>query len=179
MDTRHISRHARDRFALESLRFADLSSARKVAAQINASAGDLYALGLIDEALRIVLTRNAPPAQMASAASFLDGTVGAAPVRDTTLTFVTAFPTKPIYEEKISPDEYLDLTPGPFPTREGGQRGKTLEELLLVNVHNSNPAAQPLAELFDDKPLEQTAYEKMIEGLGEFFGQKSKVAASR
>jgi glycosidase len=46
-----------------------------------------------------------------------------------------------------------------------------LEELLLVNLHNTNPAAEPLTELFDDKPLEKTAYEKMIEGLGEYFGQ--------
>jgi glycosidase len=172
MDTRHLSRHARNRFALESLRFADIASARNVAAQMNVSAGDLYALGLIDEALRIVLTRNAPPPQMASAASFLDGTVGAAPVRDTTLTFVSAFPTKPIYEEKQKAEEFLN---SPLPTGEGLGVRASLEELLLVNVHNSNPAAQPLVELFDDQPLEKTAYEKMIEGLGEFFGQTSQV----
>ncbi|MBI5933905.1 MAG: alpha-amylase [Chloroflexi bacterium] len=184
MDTRHLSRHARDRFALESLRFADLSSARKVAAQINASAGDIYALGLIDEALRIVLTHNAPPAQMASAASFLDGRVGAAPVRATTLTFVSAFPTKPIYEDKLKPEEYLaplrlpqnsENLGGVAHSAEGGGVRASLEELLLVNIHNSNPAAQPLVELFDDQPLEKTAYEKMIEGLGEFFGQRSEV----
>jgi hypothetical protein len=101
MDTRHLSRHARDRFALESLRFPDIASARKVASELNVSAGDLYALGLIDEALRILLTRHAPPAQFSQAASFLDGRLGAAPVRETTLTFVSAFPTKPIYEGKV------------------------------------------------------------------------------
>jgi len=170
MDTRHLSRHARNRFQLESLRFPDISSARNVAAQMNVSAGDLYALGLIDEALRIVLTRNAPPAQMANAASFLDGKVGAAPVRDTTLTFVSAFPTKPIYEDKQKAEEYLSA-----PSLEGkGAGAKSLEELLLVNIHNANTAAEPLIELFDDQPLEQTAYEKMIEGLGEFFGQTAE-----
>jgi glycosidase len=180
MDTRHLSRRARDRFALESLRFPDIASARKVASELNVSAGDLYALGLIDEALRILLTRNAPPAQMASAASFLDGRLGAAPVRDTQLTFVSAFPTKPIYEGKVKAEEYLNLPPTPLPEREGessplptgeGPGVRALEELLLVNIHNTNPAAEPLTELFDDKPLEKTAYEKMIEGLGEYFGQ--------
>lgn len=175
MDTRALSRHARQRFALERLRFDDIASAREIAAQMNVSAGDLYALGLIDEALRILLTRHAPPAQMASAASFLDGRLGAAPVRATTLTFVSAFPTKPVYDGKVKAEEYLDLTPGPFPFREGEQKGETLEELLLVNVHNTNPAAEPLVELFDDKPLEKTAYEKMIGKLEEYFRQTSKV----
>jgi glycosidase len=171
MSDRHLSRHARDRFALDSLRFPDLSSARKIAAQMKVSAGDLYALGLIDEALRIVLTRHAAPAQMTSAASFLDGRLGAAPVRETQVKFVSEFPTKPVYEGKVKAEEYLDLTPGPFPKREGEKKAQTLEELLLVNLHNNNPAATPLIELFDDEPLEKTAYEKMVAGLGEYFAQ--------
>jgi glycosidase len=172
MQNRHVSRPARDRYALESLRFPDLTSARKIAAQMNVSAGDLYALGLIDEALRILLTRHAAPAQMKSAASFLDGKLGSAPVHETQLTFVSEFPTKPVYEGKVKAEEYLGLTPSPSPDRGRGEQ--TLEELLLVNLHNNNPAAKPLTELFDDKPLEKTAYEKMIEGLGEYFGQMSK-----
>ena len=179
MDPRHLSRHARDRFALESLRFPDLTSAKKIAAQMNVSAGDLYALGLIDEALRILLTRHAPPAQMTSAASFLDGKLGAPRVRETQVTFVSAFPTKPVYSGEISPDDYLadsevsrlrnlqsqeTLESAPMSTT-----SRSLEELLLVNLHNTNPAAEPLVELFDDKPLEKTAYEKMIDELGEYF----------
>ena len=210
MPNRHLSRPARDRYALESLRFTDINSARKIAAQMNVSAGDLYALGLIDEALRILLTRHAPPAQMTSAASFLDGKVGPASVRDTQLTFVSEFPTPPVYRGEVTPDEYLSdsdskvsrlwnesqrqetlrqaqgnalesappaLTPVPFakhprgaPDEHGrGGQAATLEELLLVNLHNNNPAAAPLTELFDDAPLEKTAYEKMIEELGEYF----------
>ncbi len=177
MDNRQLSRHARDRFALESLRFDSIASARNVAAQLNVSAGDVYALGLIDEALRIVLTRSASPAQFSSAASFLDGRLGAAPVRAALLTFASAFPTKPIYEGKTKAEEYLDSTPlrllpnsenlGGMAQAEGGMQ--PLEELLLVNLHNTNPAAQTLTELFDDQPLEQTAYEKMVEGLAEYF----------
>ncbi len=207
MPERHLSRHARDRYALDCLQFSDIASARKVAAQMNVSAGDLYALGLIDEALRILLTRHAPPAQMTSAASFLDGRLGAAPVRETNLTFVSEFPTQTIYRGDVTPDEYLSksadsevsrlrnlqsqetlesaaptLTPGPSPDEHGrggqddspslagkGPGVRSLEELLLVNIHNNNPAAAPLVELFDDAPLEKTAYEKMIENLDEYF----------
>ncbi len=227
MNDRCLSRRARDRFALERLRFDDIAAARKIAAQMNVSAGDLYALGLIDEALRILLARHAPPEQFSRAASFLDGRLGAAPMRATQLTFVSAFPTPPIYRGELTPDEYLAfdeadskvsrlwsetqrlesleseapaltpgpasaLTPGPAsaltpspspdygrgeqdsPSFEGKGPGvRSLEELLLVNVHNTNPAAEPLVELFDDKPLEKTAYEKMIGELEEYFRQIS------
>jgi len=120
MPNRHLSRHARDRYALDSLRFPDLASARKIAAQMNVPAGDLYALGLIDEALRILLTRHAPPAQMTSAASFLDLRLGAAPVRDTQVRFVSAFPTPTVYRGEISAQEFLN--------REEGEEAKLNEK---------------------------------------------------
>ncbi len=173
MPEHHLSRFARDRYLLESLRFATIQDARRVAAQMNVSAADLYALGLIDEALRTLLQRQAAPAQMTDAASFLDQNLGAEPVRETQLTFVSEFPTTSVYRGEVKPQEYLDssLTPAPSPIGRGGKgvREISLEELLLVNLHNNNPAAAPLPELFDDQPLDQTAYEKMIEGLGKYF----------
>ncbi|MEW5940997.1 MAG: hypothetical protein AB1750_15120, partial [Chloroflexota bacterium] len=129
MSDQHLSRRARDRFALERLRFEDIASARAVAAQMNVSAGDLYALGLIDEALRILLTRRASPSQFSGAASFLDDKVGAAPVRDTQVRFVSEFPTKPVYDGRVTPDDYLSEsahTPTPTP-QEHGRGGNTLE----------------------------------------------------
>ncbi len=168
----HLSRFARDHYLLESLRFAAIQDARRVAAQMDVSAADLYALGLIDEALRLLLQRKAAPAQMTSAASFLDQSLGTDPVRGTQLTFVSEFPTASVYRGKVKPQEYLD---SPLPQGEGlGVRARSLEELLLLNLHNINPAAAPLTELFDDQPLEETAYEKMIEGLETYFGQMSK-----
>jgi glycosidase len=172
MQNRHLSRHARDRFTLESLRFPNLASAKTVAAQMNVSPGDLYALGLIDEALRILLEHHAAPAQLSSAASFLDGKVGAPLVHETQVTFVSEFPTKPVYEGRLKADEYLE-SPAPSPA-EKKPAVNSVEELLLVNLHNTNPAAQPLTELFDDKPLEKTAYEKMIKELGEYFRQMAE-----
>ena len=118
---------------------------------------------------------------MTNAASFLDTKLGTAPVHDTQIRFVSAFPTQPVYRGEVTPQKYLEsdvaesVPPDPFPTKEGEKKAQTIEELLLVNLHNNNPAAEPLVELFDDKPLEKTAYEKMIEGLGEYFGQTSQV----
>ncbi|MFZ5903570.1 MAG: alpha-amylase family glycosyl hydrolase [Chloroflexota bacterium] len=179
MAEHHLSRFARDRYLLESLRFAAIQDARRVAAQMDVSAADLYALGLIDEALRTLLQRQAAPAQMTNAASFLDQSLGADPVRATQLTFVSEFPTTSVYRGEVSPVEYLHREEGKGAKEEEKEkhsralslRGEivSLEELLLVNLHNGNPAATTLTPLFDDAPLEETAYEKMIEGLGKYF----------
>ena len=154
MQNRHLSRHARDRFTLDSLHFPDLTAAKTVAAQMNVSPGDLYALGLIDEALRILIERHSTPTQMTFASSFLDSKLGAPSVRETQVTFVSEFPTKPVYEGKVKAEEYLTAAPA-SPT-EKRPTVNSIEELLLVNLHNNNPAAEPMTELFDDKPLEKT-----------------------
>ncbi len=117
MQNRHLSRHARDRFTLDSLHFPDLTSAKTVASQMKVSPGDLYALGLIDEALRILIERHSTPTQMTFASSFLDSKLGAPSVRETQVTFVSEFPTKPVYEGKVKAEEYLAAAP-PSPTRE-------------------------------------------------------------
>jgi len=167
MQNRQLSRHARDHFTLDSLRFNDLDSAKKVAARMHVTPGDLYALGLIDEALRILLDRHTTPSQLSLAESYVDGKLGTPPVQETKVTFVSEFPTKPVYEGRVKPDEYL-ASPAPSP-QEKRPAVSSIEELLLVNLHNNNPAAEPLVELFDDEPLEKTAYAKLIEGLGEYF----------
>jgi len=186
MDSRCLSRRARDRFALERLRFENIAAARKIAAQMNVPAGDLYALGLIDEALRILLRRNAPPAQFSQAASFLDGKLGAPRVHETQATFVSEFPTAPVYRGEISAQEFLNREEEAEaqgnekeekPPRSLRLRGDvvSLEELLLVNIHNTNPAAESLVELFDDQPLEKTAYLKIIENLDNYFCRISNI----
>ncbi|MBV6396169.1 MAG: hypothetical protein HFACDABA_01762 [Anaerolineales bacterium] len=186
MDSGCLSRQARDRFALERLRFENIAAARNIAAQMNVSAGDLYALGLIDEALRMLLTRRAAPAQFNRAASFLDGKLGAPRVRETQAAFVFAFPTAPIYRGEISPQEFLSreewteaqgMEQEEQPARLRGD-ARSLEEMLLVNLHNTNPAARPLVELFDDAPLDKTAYSKIIQNLDDYFRRISNNESS-
>src|SRR5512138_3252076 len=78
--------------------FADYASARRFASQMSAHrsqpvpASDIYAMQLIDEALRTLVKHYAPPPVMNSAASFVDENVGAEPVEVTQKKFVSEFP---------------------------------------------------------------------------------------
>ena len=62
--------------------FADYSAARKFASQMSAHrtqpvpASDIYAMQLIDEALRLLVRHYAPPAVMNSAVSHVDESLG-------------------------------------------------------------------------------------------------------
>ncbi|MGB8980746.1 MAG: alpha-amylase family glycosyl hydrolase [Anaerolineales bacterium] len=157
--------------------FADYSSARKFASQMSAHriqpvpASDIYAMQLIDEALRILVRHYAPPAVMNSAVSFVDETVGPESVESTQTKFVSEFPPDKVYRGEIKPEEYLEkLLASP------GKNGRvmTVEELLFVYLHNANPAVSPLVELVDDEPLEPTAYKNLITALDSFFTQLAK-----
>jgi glycosidase len=163
MDEFHISRHAREQYALERLTFPTFQQAREMAARMGVSAADLYALGLIDEVLRILLrqytVRN--PGLMMEAGSFLDQSLGAEPVQGTQLTFTEDFPPETVYRGKVKPKKYLE-----------DKRHTALAELLLVHLHNANPAAASLEELFDDQPLTPTAYAVLIERLKTFLAQQ-------
>ncbi len=171
MDTRQLSRYARQRFGIESLRFPDLATARQVAIPLNVSAGDLYALGWLDEALRILLDHYAPPQLFSHAASYLEQTLGVTPIYITQRTFIAEFPTHDVYLGRLSPDDYLILPLDP-PTPAGWSGiHASLRELILVHVHNLNPAAEPLKPLFDDAPLQNTSYPVVVNGLDEYFRQ--------
>jgi len=170
----HISRHSRETLGLESLQFENMLSARKIAEKIDVSAADLYALGLIDEVLRMILRQY--DMQYAGlfkrAASFLDENLGAGPVHFTQLTFVREFPTSSIYTGRLTAEEYLSS-----PAGKGG-KVISLEELFLVHLHNNNPAAETLEEIFDDEPLSGTVYEKMVASMGSFLDKETRADAS-
>ena len=157
--------------------FDDFSSARKFAAQMSAvrlqpvPASDIYAMQLIDEALRTLVRLHAPPAVMNTAVSFVDESVGADSVTSTQQKFVSEFPPDDVYRGEMKPEEYLKkllTSPG------GNGHVATVQELLFVYLHNANPAVNPLGELVDDKPLEPTAYKNLITALDSFFVQASK-----
>ena len=156
--------------------FGDFSSARKFAAQVTAlrsdplPASDLYALSLIDEALRALVRRFAPPPVMNTAVSSVSEQVGADSIDRTQKKFVAEFPPESVYLGEQQVDEYLaKLTNG---------RVKSVEELIYVFTHNANPAVSPMLELVDDAPLEPTAYKNLIAALDNFFAQVAKDNAS-
>ena len=152
--------------------FSDYSSARKFASQMSAQrtqpvpASELYAMQLIDEALRLLVRRYAPPATMNSAVAHVDESLGPDSVATTQKRFVSEFPPDEVYRGEENVEEYLKkLTNG---------RIKTVEELIYVFTHNSNPAVNPLLDLVDDEALEPTAYKKLISALDAFFAQLAK-----
>jgi glycosidase len=152
--------------------FPDYSAARRFAEQMSAqrphpvSASDIYAMQLIDEAMRSLVRQYAPAAVMSGAASRAEESLGAESVTETQKKFVSEFPPDEVYRGEAQVEEYLDkLTNG---------RIKTIEELIYVFTHNGNPAVSPLLELVDDEPLEQTAYKNLMSTLDGFFAQRAK-----
>ena len=151
------------------VRFSDYASARRFAAQMSARrdqpvpASDIYAMQLIDEAMRLIVQRVAPPALMSTAVSHVDESLGLESVTMTQKKFVSEFPPDEVYRGGEKVDEYLQkMTNG---------RIKTVEELIYVFTHNANPAVNPLLELVDDEPLEPTAYKSLIASLNTFFAR--------
>ena len=159
--------------------FADYAEARRFAEQMSARrsqpvpASDIYAMQLIDEALRTLVKHYAPPTVMNTAVSFVDETVGIDSVTSTQQKFVSEFPPDDVYRGVLKPEEYLEkLLASAQPGKNG--RVATIEELLFVYLHNANPAVNPLVELVDDEPLEPTAYKNLIAALDSFFAQNSQ-----
>ncbi|MEW6086501.1 MAG: alpha-amylase family glycosyl hydrolase [Chloroflexota bacterium] len=152
--------------------FSDYSAARKFAAQVSAlrsqplPASDLYALSLIDEALRALVKRFAPPPVMNTAVTSVSEQVGVDSIDQTQKKFTSEFPPESVYRGELEVEEYLSkLTNG---------RVRSMEELVYVFTHNANPAVSPMLELVDDEPLEPTAYKNLIASLESFFSQIAK-----
>jgi glycosidase len=163
--------------------FADYAEARRFAAQMSAGraqpvpASDIYAMQLIDEAMRILVKHYAPPAVMTTAVSFVDESVGTDLVTSTQQKFISEFPPDDVYRGGVKPEEYLEkLLASAQPGKNG--RVATIEELLFVYLHNANPAVNPLLELVDDEPLEPTAYKNLIAALDSFFARISQENAA-
>ena len=152
--------------------FGDYASARRFAAQLSAHrtqpvpASDIYALQLIDEALRVLVSHFAPHEVMNTAVTHADESLGSDSVAATQKKFVSEFPPENVYRGDEKVDEYITkLTDG---------RIRTLEELIYIFTHNANPAVHPLIDLVDDEPLEPTAYKSLIASLNTFFAKFAK-----
>ena len=170
-----ITRTARDHYQFDGLNFlpdghivlTDFASARALAAQMSAMrtqpvpASDIYAMSLIDEALRLVVRHFVPPSLMSNAVSHVDQQVGEESVDATEKKFVSEFPPEAVYRGTEKVDEYLN--------RISNGRIKTVEELIYIFTHNANPAIEPLVELVDDQPLQPTAYKNLMASLNTFF----------
>lgn len=121
------------------------------------SAGQLNAMGLIDEILHYVCMlyrRDKVLTFMDDLLASLDKEFGRAEVDGLLLDFIREFPPVAVYKEKISAADYLagtELDAGTGVTRTN--RAQTLEELILLHLANENKAFQPFMIMFSDKEL--------------------------
>ncbi len=165
--------------------FDDYSAARAFAAQMSTHrmlsgdeapvpASEIYALYLIDDALRVILRQHIleNPGLISDAMTNLE-TQLAGQVDPVLTRFVAEFPPLAVYHGEKSAEEYLS-------EHAGNRREAAIEEILLTNNWNVNPCIHPYIELFDEKPLMQTTgYVSLINNLVDFFGQQASLPGKK
>lgn len=121
------------------------------------SAGQLNAMGLIDEILHYVsllYRRNKVPDFMKNLLEELNKEFKKEEIDLLLLDFIKEFPPVEVYNQKCSPQEYLERDAFDVGTEKNrSNREQTLEELILLHLANENPAFKPFYLLFDDSNL--------------------------
>src|SRR5580698_2914867 len=187
----HISRKARERYQFaESLFsyagnvvFDNMAACRQFAHRMNlvrevdrhperaVHAGQLYAMGLIDEASHVLMARyreQFDPQVMTSALDWFSAQVGEDALDRMLLTFVEHFPGQSVMRGLETPREWLAGATEGMP-----HRAAALEELLLLWTANRNEAFRPFEELFEDKSLaEKTVYRQVTQQLPDYFATR-------
>ena len=184
----HVSRKSRDFYqfseSLFSLSgnviFTNFYAARIFAQKINQKkdlisfpegaikAGQLIAMGLIDEILHYVVgqyRKDINEKTMEQAFSALNERFGSGNVENAMHHFVDAFPPLRVYNNEVNIADYLNSDTEGIPNRQ-----IILEEMLLLWLANMNPAFSPFFELFDDVSLKkETIYLQIISELKDHF----------
>ncbi len=184
----HISRKARDFYQFDQLLFslsgnvilANFHAARVLAQRMNdkrdlvnfperaMKAGQLNAMGLIDEILHYVLglyREQKNPEVMRQALDWVDEELGKDLVDIALRQFADEFPPLAVYRREVAIEAYLEGETAGIPHRQ-----ILLEEMLMLWLANMNPAFSPFRELFDDAAQEkETVYPQIVSGLQRFF----------
>jgi hypothetical protein len=159
--------------------FSDLASARVFADKISTlrpdpvPASDLYALSLLDEAYHILLRHfySRYTGVMARAMGMLQSNLGSK--YDLTLTkFTEEFPPLSVFRGETTAGLYLATKVPAFGDFGRGVRAATIEEMLLVNTANKNPAVARYRDLFDESALKDSAYGDFTRLLLDFFSKQ-------
>ena len=183
----HINRDVRDEYRLEGSLFAltgnvvlaDLKKTRELTAKFNAKidparpeqyirAGQLYAMGLIDEIMHYVVAlyrEQVAPEAFEECLLRLENKLGETRTGKLLDAFSLKFPPRPVYSGEKSISEYLK-------GNEAGEscRALSLEETMFLSLANMNPAFNPFLFLFDDDELAaQTIYPAAIEEIKSYF----------
>ena len=164
----HISRDARVKYQFRdsiytlngNVILADFRAARLFAMQMNAyrspdaapvRAGDINAMGIIDEILHLVVgmyKQQVNPQVMSEALDWLNSRIDPQAVDQALGSFAAQFPALAVFRGKQSlKDYFIDQTDG-VPNKL-----IILEEMLMLWLANANPAFSPYQELFNDLAL--------------------------
>ena len=187
----HIARKTRERYGFAESLFSyngnvilgDISACRAFAHRMNqvrdvekhpeqaVHAGQLFAMGLIDEASHVLMARyrqQFDPQVMTAALDWFGAQVGTDDLDKMLLAFVEQFPGQSVMRGLETPAQWLAGETDGLP-----HRAAALEELLLLWTANRNEAFQPFAELFDDRALaEKTVYPKVTARMPEYFASR-------
>ncbi|MBK7367051.1 MAG: alpha-amylase [Candidatus Eisenbacteria bacterium] len=180
----HLSRAARERCRFDGMLFATDGrivldqpvAARQLAQALTAarggepaaSAAELYAMGLLDEAMHLAVRRyrdEFDPRTWLDALDWFTARLGADALERTLVRFVEEFPPLAVHVGETSTLEWLAGS-----TDGQSHRAVAFEEMLMLWLGNANPACEPYRELFDDRTLTAgTAYARVTALLREYF----------
>lgn len=159
--------------------FSDLASARAFATQMSAlrtdpvPATDLYALSLLDEAYHILLKHfySRYTGIMGRAMGILQFNLGSK--YDLTLSkFTEEFPPMSVYRGEKTAGVYLATNVPNIGDLSRGVRAATIEEMLLINNSNKNPALNRYKDLIDESVMNGSVYKELIQSLLDFFSNQ-------
>lgn len=194
----HVARDARDQYQFDlalftlsgNVIFPNFHAARIFAQKMNTyrdlinhperavRAGQLNAMGLIDEILHLVIAayrEQVNPNILRNALQELYTQVGQEQVDATLYTFSEDFPPLAVYRGEAKLEDYLQSIEG-----QQSHREVALEEMLMLWLANQNPAFMQFAELFDDQHLEeQTPYSQIFANLQQFLGGQPGLDSTR
>ena len=187
----HVSRLTRDKYNFDkslfgldgNIIFANFLEVRKFAQKINLKrdlinnpdsivhAGDINALGLMDEIFHLVFLKfqqNNSPKLLDELVSHLTNVHGEDKIINLFTQFLIEFPPVNVYNEITSVMDYIGGS-----TNGRQNASLVIEEIIFLWIVNQNPAVGSLMELFNDSSLAQnTNYSHIIHTIRGFFKSK-------
>ena len=190
----HVTKDSRIKYKIEenlfslkgNLVISDFRTARLLSEKINAvrrdegkfelqvTAGQINALGLLHEIFHLLIRKyeeDNNKGVFKNGIDYLKNNLTEDELDKTLLKFVEEFPPLPVYQNKVKAIEYLNGK-----TENKDNREILLEELIILNLENINPATHQLKELYTDEKLaKETKYKEIIEHTELFFESEPKI----
>jgi len=190
----HVTKDSRIKYEFEENLFAlqgnivisDFKTARFLSDKINVvrraegkfdlqvTAGQINALGLLHEVFHLLIRNyeeNNNKSVFKNSIDYLKKNLTEDELDKTLLKFVEEFPPLPVYQNKVKASEYLNRK-----TEDKDNRAIILEEIIILNLENINPATYQLKEFYtDEKLVKGTKYKELIEQTELFFESEPKL----